>query len=365
MSEIPAQKSVSKRFTPVGIIFATVGLLLFVYFVRKAEPARIWADIMQLGFGFVLILGISSIRLVVRTLAWMRCFEEPHRLKFGEAFRANVTGEALGNLMPLGVIVSAPAKAVLVRDKVPLMVGLSSIAVENLFYSLSVALFIFSGTVAFLFSFPLSSNWRTASIAVLCGIGVVIIASYVIVRRQWKFLSGTMEFFYARGIGRKLLHERRTQVRGLEERVYGFYARNRSRFLPILFLESMFHLAGVAEIYVTLYFIADTHLTLLAAFVLESVNRVINVVFKFIPLGLGVDEAGTELFTKILKFNPATGVSLAIIRKARILFWTSIGMLLLLRRGLTLRAVTKQTEAAAREVSAARSSAAVAAGESG
>src|ERR671928_18571 len=70
--------------------------------------------------------------------------------------------------------------------------------------------------------------------------------------------------------------------------------------------------AGVEEVYVTLYFISDVPPTLLTAFVLESVNRIINVVFKFVPMRVGVDEAGTARFTAALNFGATAGVTLAI-----------------------------------------------------
>jgi hypothetical protein len=50
---------------------------------------------------------------------------------------------------------------------------------------------------------------------------------------------------------------------------------------------------------------------------------------------LGVDEAGTEILTAVLGYPSATGVTLAIVRKMRVLFWTGVGLLLLARRGLT------------------------------
>ena len=57
-------------------------------------------------------------------------------------------------------------------------------------------------------------------------------------------------------------------------------------------------------------------------------------VFKFVPLRLGVDEAGTAVFTQVLGLGSQTGVTLAIVRKARVLFWTGAGAVLLLREGL-------------------------------
>ena len=54
------------------------------------------------------------------------------------------------------------------------------------------------------------------------------------------------------------------------------------------------NIAGVLEIYTVLSFISPNQPpTLFTAFILESVNRVITMAFKFIPLRMGVDEAGT------------------------------------------------------------------------
>ena len=100
--------------------------------------------------------------------------------------------------------------------------------------------------------------------------------------------------------------------------------------------------AGVAEAYVTLLFISDVAPTILAAFVLESVNRVINVVFKFVPLRVGVDEAGTGKMTQLLQLGATVGVTLAIVRKARMLFWTGLGISLLVARGLSVRDVAEE-----------------------
>src|SRR4030095_7545804 len=114
------------------------------------------------------ILAISTARQSARCLAWMRCFEAPHKLRFRDAFAARVMGDALGNIIPLAsVAVSEPSKAAFVTNRVPLMASLSALALENIFYSLSVVLFIFSGTTALLLSFSLPKPLRIASIAAL------------------------------------------------------------------------------------------------------------------------------------------------------------------------------------------------------
>ncbi|MGH9933373.1 MAG: lysylphosphatidylglycerol synthase domain-containing protein [Pyrinomonadaceae bacterium] len=337
----------NRKLARFGILFAFLGLLLFAYFVRKAGVSQITAGIQRLGFGFLLILAISSLRQIARSLAWTRCFESPYSLRFRDAFAARIMGDALGNIIPLAsVAVSEPSKAAFVTDRVPLMASLAALALENIFYSLSVVLLIFSGTAALLLSFSLPKPLRYASFGALAVTLVIAPLGYFVIRRRWKFLSGLMSFLGSRGIARAWMTAKGIPRAGiLEDRIYGFYDRHSNRLISIFLLEVCFHLAGVAEIYVTLSFISDIVApTLLTAFILESVNRIINVAFKFMPFRLGVDEAGSGMLAKALGFSQAIGATLAIVRKARDLFWTAVGVALMVRRGLSLKNAGKVGE---------------------
>ena len=343
--ELPSGEARARRsrFAPLGIVFGLLGLLLFAYFVRRAGLGEITSGIQRLGFGFILILAISSLRYVVRSLAWMRCVEAPHRLPFRDAVAARLMGDALGNIIPFAsVAVSEPSKAVFVKDRVPLLVGLSALAVENIFYALSVALFIFAGTATLLLSFTLPKGLRYASIAALITTLLIIPAGYFLLRSESKFLSGTLKFFGRHGVAPKLVAKIAPRLQALEERIFGFYQRSRQSFLSIFALDICFHLAGVAEIYATLSFISPIAPSLRQAFILESVNRIINVAFKFIPLRAGVDEGGTGQVSKVLGFAPQIGVTLAIIRKGRDLFWSAIGLVLIWKKGLSLRKLSDE-----------------------
>ena len=340
-------KSRNRKLARFGILFAVLGLLLFAYFVRKAGVSQIWSGIQRLGFGFLLILAISAVRQIARSLAWTRCFEAPYRLRFRDAFAARLMGDALGNIVPLAsAAVSEPSKAAFVTDRVPLMASLAALALENIFYSLSVVLIIFSGTTALLLSFSLPKPLRYASIGALVVTLVIAPLGYFIIRRRWKFLSGPMSFLSGRGIAQDWMQAKGIpRGRSLEDRIYGFYSRNSNRLVSIFLLEVCFHLAGIAEIYVTLSFISEVVApTLLTAFILESVNRIINVAFKFIPFRLGVDEAGTGMLAKALGFSAAIGTTLANVRKGRDLFWTAVGVALMVRRGLSLRNLNRVGE---------------------
>jgi hypothetical protein len=332
-------QSGSRRFAPLGIIFGLLGLLLFAYFVSHAGVSEILSNIQRLGAGFILILAVSSTRYIVRALAWTRCVEPPYRLPFRDAFAARLMGDALGNIIPfVSAAVSEPSKAVFVKDRVPLIVGLSALAVENIFYALSVALFIFSGTATLLLTFSLPKALRYASLSALVTTLIIIPLIYLFIRRQVRFLSGALAFLENRRVMPKLIGKLRPRAQSLEDRVYGFYATSKQSFLSIFLLDMCFHVAGVVEVYLTLLFISPVAPTLVQAFILESVNRIINVAFKFIPLRAGVDEGGTGQVSKVLGFARGIGVTLAIVRKGRDIFWSAIGLLLIWKKGHKLTA---------------------------
>jgi Lysylphosphatidylglycerol synthase TM region len=339
------KRSRSRKLAPLGIIFGLLGLVLFAYFVSAAGAGEIISRIQRLGAGFLLILAVSSLRYVVRSLAWTRCIDPAYRLRFRDALAARLMGDALGNIIPfVSVAVSEPSKAVFVKDRVPLIVGLSGLAIENMFYALSVALFIFSGTATLLLTFSLPKPLRYASISALCVTLVIVPLAYLVIRRQSRFLSGALKFLGNRRIAPKVMAKVKPRAESLEERVYGFYASSQRSFISIFALDCCFHLAGVLEVFITLSFISPVAPTLTHAFILESVNRIINVAFKFIPLRAGVDEGGTGQVSRVLGFSRGIGETLAIVRKGRDIFWVAIGLLLIWKRGFSLRGLNDQKE---------------------
>src|ERR1044072_9679216 len=193
----------SSRFAQLGVVFGLLGLLLFGYFVRRAGVGEIVGGIQRLGAGFLLILAVSSVRYIVRALAWTLCIEPPHQLRFRDAFAARLMGDALGNIIPfVSAAVSEPSKAVFVKDRVPLMVGLSALAIENIFYALSVTLFIFAGTATLLLTFSLPKGLRYASIGALITTLLILPLIYLIIHQQARFLSRVLGHLGDRGVAR-------------------------------------------------------------------------------------------------------------------------------------------------------------------
>lgn len=333
------------RFKLVVALLTLGGIGLFSYFVYTVGLNEILAGIANIGIsGFVIIQLIYFLRIFVRATAWRLSVFEPYRLEIKDTLPAVIIGEAMSSMIPLGILVSGTAKALAVRKRVPLVVGLSSIATENLFYSLVTGIFICLGSFAFLRSFNLSESWALTIDLLIGGTILVILFGFVIVIRQWHFASEFCEVLYRQGIGRRFLESGRLQVRLFENLIYGFYRKYPKRFLPIFLCQIAFHTLGVLEAWFILSRLRETIPAFYTAFLLESISRAITIFFKFVPFVIGVDEAGAQFVTETLAIGAAVGVTLAIIRKGRIIFWTGVGLTLIVKRGFSVSEILKIKE---------------------
>ena len=324
-----------RKLNATGILTAIAGLALLAWVVSRVGAAEIAADLAQVGWGLIGIIAIGGGRFLLRAAAWRLCIDPPHRLRLIDAFAAAVCGDALGNLTPLGPLVGEPAKAAFVRRRVPLSAAATALAIENVLYALSAAAMIAAGMVALVFFFSVPRPVQHISEAAVAGTLAFFGFALWLLWRQPALLSRALR-------ATPRLERHATRVRAIEEQMYSFASRNGPRLPAIVTAEVGFHALGVAEVYLTLRLLGYAQPPLLTCFILETANRLIQVVFKIVPLRLGVDEAATAWFTRILGLGPTTGVAIAIVRKVRMLFWTGVGGVLLIREGLFAEARSVQ-----------------------
>jgi hypothetical protein len=277
--------------------------------------------------------------MTARAAAWSLSVYAPYDLSLRDTIPAVIIGEALSSMIPLGILVSGTSKAVAVRKKVPLVVGLSSIATENLFYSFVTSGFLIVGAFVLVRTFELEPGWVITIDILIVAIMAVFTFLILLVVRQWHFASEACEWLYRHGIGRSIFEHGRMQVRLFENFIYTFYRRYPRRFLPIVLCELTYHALGITEVLLVLSRIVEGTPSLLTAFLLESVSRLLTIVFKLVPFLIGIDEAGAQFVAKTVAMGATVGVTLAIIRKGRILFWTGVGILLIAKRGLSVREI--------------------------
>jgi hypothetical protein len=329
----------SGRRVPARLLAAACtlgGAALFAWVVRRTGPADILDGIQRVGWGLLAILALAGLRLALRAAAWRLCMAPGARLTYGRAFSAFLAGDTAGTITPFGILASEPTKVLLTRHHLATRDSIASLAVENLLYALSVVAMVAVGFVVLLATVPLSREWRWSLIAALAA----LVAGAGI---GWRLMRGTWD---ERRGARSPLRERAAAAR---QAVARFAAEYPGQLWQAFALDAAFHALAVIEVFLTLrWLLGDpTSLglgppslgfgeadfggapTLAQAVVFESVNRIIIVAFKFVPFRIGVDEALTGALAPILSLNTTAGVSLAVVRKVRSLFWAGVGLVVI------------------------------------
>ena len=319
------------------MLAAVVGLVLLVYFVRRAGADAVADGIARLGWAFLAVVALGGVRFLVRAAAWMRCMDGGHRLRLRDTFQAVIAGDAVGNLTPLSLLAGEPAKALMLRHREPVGRTLPALVVENLFYTLSVAIVIASGLAVLPLALQAPGpRWLAGAILLAVLAGLVTAAHWMVHGRR-RSASRALDWLRRRGVRPAWTARAADRVRAVEDDLFAAYPREWSRLLPVAASELAFHVLAITEIFLVLSLISGRPPSLLEAFLFESTNRVVGAAFKFVPLRMGVDEAGSGLLASLLAFGTATGVTLALVRKGRMLVWTSLGIAALAGRGLTVR----------------------------
>jgi putative ABC transport system permease protein len=329
-AEPSAPNNSRRSFLWLQALAFLIGLALLVYVINRVGLQPIFDALFRIGpFGFLVVLALSGLRHVLRTIAMRAAVPAEHRrINFFQAFAARLGGEAISFLTFTGPLLGEATKVALLRRKVPLTYGVPALVVDNLIYNLSVVFFILSGACVMLFTYqlPRPVYYVLVTIALVAALG--ILAAVLAAKRRIMLLTWAMDRLAELRLSPKVILKRRQHIHHIESKVYDFYKHHPGVFFGMIACNLLAHAASVVEVYVTLRMLGFTP-NVAQAYIIESLTKVINFVFAFVPGTIGVYEGGTEVILNRLGFAAATGLALALVRKAAIVFWTSIGLLVL------------------------------------
>src|SRR5438270_968376 len=334
-SHAVAKPSHAKRSVAWAQTMAFVlGASLLVYVIRKIGVQPIFAALSHVGFGFFLVVALNGLRHVLRTIAMRLSVTPGHRrFTFLQAFAARLGGDSMSFLTFAGPLLGEATKVALLRKRVPLVHGVPALVVDNLLYNLSVVLVVFGGAVLMLFAYPVPPVAREMLIIIAAVAFLGLIAAAMATRKRVTLLTNIIDRLARRGFRPNFLRSRRHHIYRIELTVYGFYKRRRAAFFSMIALDLASHVTSVFEVYITLRMLGFAP-RLGAAYIIESLTKVINFAFAFVPGTIGVYETGNGIILRTLGYTTAIGVALAIVRKAAIIFWTVIGVLIITWRAL-------------------------------
>jgi putative ABC transport system permease protein len=333
--ETAAASSSRRSFFWLQTFAFLVGLALLILVINRVGVQPLFDALLRIGFGFLVILGLSGLRHVLRTISMRAAVPPEHRkITFRQAFAARLGGEAISFLTFTGPLLGEATKIALLRKRIPLTYGVPALVVDNLLYNLSVVFFVLTGAVVMLLRYPLPPQVYIilVGIALVAALGIVV--SAIAAKRRVMLMTWVIDRLAQLRLSPKVILKRRDHIYHIESKVYDFYKHHPGAFFLMILCNLLAHASSVIEVFLALKYLGFQP-QWAQAYIIESLTKVINFAFSFVPGTIGVYEGGTEvILQKGLGFTPAAGLALALVRKAAIVSWTSVGLFVLTWRTL-------------------------------
>ena len=307
-----------------------LGVGLLSYLVARTGPRALWHDIRSTGYGIAIIIALGGVTHLVKTWAWRRTFTcDISHLTWRRSFGMRLVSEAIGQLGIAGKVFGEGVRVSLLGSAVPISNAVSAAALDSGLYILASVVVAIAGILISLIVAPLPGGLRVYAFlfaALSAGVLILIVAA---AKNSWRAIGATF-----RGIARlpgckNWVSKRLATIDATERNLLNFHREAPAAFRTSLLLNFLAHVLAITEVFIVLRLLTPKA-TLLGALVLEALTKLINAVGAVNPGNIGTYEGGNMLIARLFGLTAAGGLTLALCRRARALFWASIGAVCLM-----------------------------------
>jgi uncharacterized protein (TIRG00374 family) len=309
------------------LLFLMLGLGLLYLVLRDTEISLVWQRIGDVGFqGFAFVLVLHFVTFLTDVLAWQLTFQTlPLQTRWlYRLYLVRMAGEAFNNVTPFASLGGEPVKALLLKSHYGIDYHDSgaSLVLTRTINLIGLAVFLMIG-----FAFLLPSERFGASFKAVAGTGLValcvgitlffLIQRFQITSLAGRWLGGT------RLAGR--IESAYLLIREIDDRFLRFYTQHRAQFTASLAVGFINWMLGVVEIYFVMGFLGHP-VSLMDAWIIEAMAQLVRAGTFFIPANIGAQEGIFVVICSAITGNPAMGLAVAMIRRAREIVWIVGGL---------------------------------------
>jgi phosphatidylglycerophosphate synthase len=311
--------------------FATVlGVCLLTHLIMRTGLQTTWRQIQAVGLGLGIIIVLGGISHVLKTWAWRLTFTcDIGAISWSRSFGMRLISEAIAQLGLPGKVLGEGLRVSLLGSAVPVANGISSAAIDAGLYTLSSAMVTVAGISTALLLAPSSGKWRLYAY-IFAGVLVLFVALVALaIAKGWR-LAGSA----ASALGRfprlqKWINSKQSVIDSVDECLLSFHREAPRAFWTSLTLNFLCHALAILEVYTILKFMG-VRTSLLGALALEGLTKLINLIGSLNPGNIGTYEGGNMLITKLFGIIATSGLTLALCRRARAIFWAAVGTICLI-----------------------------------
>ena len=305
------------------------GLALFAAVLARSDLKGVWSLLSDFRWRFGVVFLFYIVIFGLDTLGWKFALrpQVQSRVPWSRLFRVRLAGEALNYVTPTASLGGEPVKAWLLsrRHGVPMQDGMASVVVAKTTFTLSMLLFAALGLALTLTTVQSSSSsagllaWVWVVLPVMTFLtGLFLLVQFLQpFRRGAQVVSRWMPEWF-----RKLTE----RVHEWDHAIVALYRDSpRSVFFSLGF-HFLGWLAGAVEVYLIFYFLG-LPVSWATAFSLEALWVLLRSGAFMIPGSIGASEGFLLLICSGLGLSAVAGLALGLIRRAREVAWTGLGLL--------------------------------------
>ncbi len=302
-----------------------LGFLLLAGLIYQVGDAAMLHQLAALGWWLPVVMLPYGVFCIADVLAWRCLFPTGTVLPtVRRLYAIRLAGETVNDFTPTATLGGEPMKAYMLRDVgVRMTSAVASIVLARTAVTAGQVLFIVAGFALLVLHAHREVAW-VIGLAVLIGAAVLFIGAMVRWQRRG-LMSGivrwTQRFVGARFVGPMWA----ARSRAVDQEVASVYENRRRDFALSVFLHFVSWALGTVELMIFIWLIGSKA-RWIDLTIIEALNQPVKVVGILIPGGIGAQEAGGVGAFALLGLDPAVGLTVMLLRRAREVFYGLVGL---------------------------------------
>lgn len=313
-------------------IIIVLALGFYVWFLAHFGTGQVLGYLRLAGWGLVLTISLETFARVANTLGWWVAIGNYGPwMRFRELFAARIAGEAVDYVTPSAQLGGQFVMALMVRRRLNMAVGLSTVVVAALCEMVGQIAFITGALLLSIRVIPGASHffWPiTGGFALALG----LIGGFLFVQRRQPFSFLLRAAANFPGINVAGFADSAAEADSI---LLDFYARHHWRLAASALCYFFAWSLGPVEIYILLRLLHQ-HATLEIALMVEALGLLIERATFLIPGKLVSQEGGKALLLALLGYSVSVGFAVGLLRRVKEMAWVMFGLASLMIHRMTV-----------------------------
>lgn len=321
-------------------MFLALGIVAVLLMLRNLDLTWVEATrvVRRAGVWLPACLFLWFVIYMMNTWAWSQIIRaggqsgQTRGMGFWRLFKYTVTGYALNYVTPAGVLGGEPYRILELKPYLGTERAVSCVLLNSMMHIFSHFCFWAFCIVLFLAAYFSRLTWASSVLVTFCSLFVAVGCYVFVVAYRYGVAERSLSWLSRLPIvGRRLggwVHDHRETLQTIDAQITSLHRQSPRIFFSTLLLEFLARLLGSLELQFILFVLTD-RVALTDCVMMQGFTSLLaNIVF-FIPMQVGVREAGMALFANFCLFNGGYGVLTSLIVRIREIVWIIIGMCLL------------------------------------